>query len=343
MLLLATVLLLLLLLLAAALTIWYKKSQDVGRDEHTSVEYTSVEDTSVEDTSVEDTSVDFSFLRAAFTVTPEEAQRFSNFTYRMDHPDKCSGQDVHLLIFVKSATGRAERRRAIRSTWGNEAYIQRRTGVTVKVLFALGAPSAPEDQEDLEREDRLHGDLIQQDFSDTFRNLTLKVLMQFRWARQRCANARFVMTADDDTVVHTPNLVDYLQDAAQRNATGLWVGYVNKGVTNVPTRDTASKYYLPIETYPWSRFPPYTYGSGYVVSRDVVEKIYQASLTLNASIHIDDLVMGVCAYLIGITPQHHVFFQGAKKVPYHDCMYDHMFNSHGHHGQDMYDFWKEVS
>lgn len=290
----------------------------------------------------------FTFLNKSLTIPREQARRFSNFRYLLDHPDKCSGKDVLLLLFVKTSPENIERRKAIRSTWGNETYIQNALGVTAKVVFALGAPQTRKGahmwgrvlQGQLIKEDRLHGDLIQQDFLDSFHNLTLKLILQFHWMHSRCAHARFLMTADDDIFVHMPNLVSYLQDMSARGVTDFWIGKVNRGAPPIRSKD--NKYYVPFEMYQWMSYPDYTSGAGYVVSRDVAEKIYHATLTMNASLYIDDVFMGICANAMGVSPQEHVYFSGEGKMPYHLCIYDQMMTSHGH-VEDIYDLWKAAT
>ena len=294
----------------------------------------------------------YAFINKSFTIPRKEALSFSNYRYRLNHPDKCYGQDVLLLLFVKTSPENTERRRAIRSTWGNETYIRQALGVNVRVVFALGVPQSKQRhqasgersrlglQETLVREDQLHGDLVQQDFVDTFHNLTLKLIMQFSWAHAHCGHARFLMTADDDIFVHMPNLVRYLQDVAKRGVKDFWVGRVHRGAPPIRRKD--SKYYVPFEMYQWTSYPDYTAGAGYVVSRDVADKIYQASLTLNASIYIDDVFMGICANAMGVSPQEHVYFSGEGKAPYHLCIYDKMMTSHGHVA-DIYHLWKAAT
>ncbi|CAG5896981.1 lactosylceramide 1,3-N-acetyl-beta-D-glucosaminyltransferase B [Menidia menidia] len=283
----------------------------------------------------------FSYINRSLTVPREEARRFSDFPYLLDHPDKCAGQDVFLLLFVKSRPENVGRRAAIRATWGNESYIQSALGVTVKVAFALGATEAPRrgrsgPQERLAAEDRLHGDLIQKDFLDSFHNLTLKLIMQLHWVHHRCRHARFFMTADDDIFVHTPNLVGYLQEARRRGAADLWIGRVYKGAPPIRSRD--SKYFVPWEMYQWYAYPDYTAGAGYVVSGEVADKAYHASLTLNASLYIDDVFMGLCANAVGLSPQDHAFFSGDGRTPYHRCVYERMMTSHGH-VEDLQELW----
>lgn len=294
----------------------------------------------------------FTFINKSLTIPREQARTFSNFQYLLDHPYKCVGKDVLLLLFVKTSPENIERRNAIRSTWGNETYIRNTLGVTVKVVFALGAPRTKKEepswskrsgvgfQKRLIEEDRLHVDLIQQDFLDSFHNLTLKLIMQFHWMHSRCAHARFLMTADDDIFVHMPNLVSYLQDVSRRGVKDFWVGRVHRGAPPIRSKD--SKYYVPYEMYQWLSYPDYTAGAGYVVSRDVADRIYQATLTLNASLYIDDVFMGICANAINVSPQEHMFFSGEGKAPYHLCIYNQMMTSHGH-VEDIYNLWKEAT
>ena len=62
----------------------------------------------------------------------------------------------------------------------------------------------------LENEHLLYGDIIQQEFLDTYDNLTLKTIMAFKWVIEFCPNARYIMKTDTDVFVNTGNLVKYL-------------------------------------------------------------------------------------------------------------------------------------
>ncbi|XP_035638622.1 lactosylceramide 1,3-N-acetyl-beta-D-glucosaminyltransferase A-like isoform X1 [Oncorhynchus keta] len=283
----------------------------------------------------------FDFINKSFGISQQESESLSNFLYLINHHDKCNSNEVLLLLFVKSSPENLERRQAIRATWGNENYIQRELGANVRVLFALGVYSNPQQRGSVQRgllgEDQVYGDLVQQDFVDTFHNLTIKLLLQFRWRHTYCSKARFLMSADDDIFIHMPNLVHYLQGLIQQGARDLWVGHVHRGAP--PIRQKDSKYHVPYEMYQWPSYPDYTAGAGYVVSRDVAAKIYQATLFLNASLYIDDVFMGICANAMGVSPQEHVYFSGEGKAPYHPCIYDKMITSHGHVA-DVRRLWK---
>lgn len=277
---------------------------------------------------------------------------FESYPYLINHPNKCVGRhsqswdDVLLLLFVKSSPENFQRRQAIRDTWGNETYAWSELGASLRMVFALGVHRDDGQRSSVQRallqEGQAYGDLIQQDFLDTFHNLTTKLILQFHWAHEYCPQAHFFMSADDDIFVHIPNLVKYLRQLLSRKsgAKDLWVGHVHRG--SPPIRRKESKYYVPEDLYPWSSYPDYTAGAGYIVSADVAAKIYQATLVLNSSMYIDDVFMGICAKTMGVSPQEHVYFSGEAKAPYHPCIYSHMITSHGH-AADVRSLWKAAT
>ncbi|XP_034385977.1 lactosylceramide 1,3-N-acetyl-beta-D-glucosaminyltransferase A [Cyclopterus lumpus] len=306
----------------------------------------------------------YDFLNSSYALSSSRRNRkegyydadggLGNYPYLMNHPGKCGGggrdgqsrDDVLLLLFVKSSPENFERRQAIRETWGNESFVWSELGASVRLVFALGVhPNVgwrSRVQSALLQEDQAYGDLIQQNFLDTFHNLTSKLILQFHWGHKYCRQARFLMSADDDIFVHMPNLVEYLRQllSSQSVAKDLWVGHVHRGAP--PVRRKESKYHVPHDLYPWPAYPDYTAGAGYVVSGDVAAKIYQATLLLNSSMYIDDVFMGMCAKAMGVSPQEHVYFSGEGKTPYHPCIYNHMITSHGH-ATDVRSLWQAAT
>uniref|UniRef100_A0A8C5PAG3 Hexosyltransferase n=1 Tax=Leptobrachium leishanense TaxID=445787 RepID=A0A8C5PAG3_9ANUR len=284
----------------------------------------------------------YNFVNESLSLAKFQGTR--NFKYLINNKDKCENEDVLLLLFVKTSPENVMRRNAIRNTWGNENYIRSQHDVAIKIVFALGIEKDPMKssllQKKLVDENDQYSDLVQQDFFDTFHNLTLKLILQFRWVNSYCSNAKFIMSADDDIFVHTPNLVSYLKSLDSVGVQDFWIGRVHRG--SPPMRNKNSKYYVSYEMYPWLSYPDYTAGAAYVISRDVAAKVYQASKTLNTSLYIDDVFMGLCANKMGIVPQQHLFFSGEGKSPYHPCIYNKMMTSHGHL-DDLAYLWKHAT
>ncbi|XP_038672417.1 lactosylceramide 1,3-N-acetyl-beta-D-glucosaminyltransferase-like [Scyliorhinus canicula] len=285
----------------------------------------------------------YSFLNDTLTLDKETAANLHSYPYLITHANKCQDQDVLLLLFVKTAPENRQRRDAIRQTWGNEHFLKSELKATIKVIFVLGVHKDLS-QRDLVQsrilmEDQQHSDLIQQDFNDDFHNLTLKLIFQFKWANTFCQNAKFVMSSDDDVFVHTPNLVNYLLQL-DKGISNFWIGRVHRGAP--PIRNKESKYYVSYEMYQWPAYPDYTAGAAYVVSQDVAVKVNEALMTLNSSLYIDDVFMGLCAKKMGVAPQPHIYFAGEGKAPYHPCIYNEMMTSHGH-VKDIYHLWREAT
>uniref|UniRef100_A0A803KDY3 Hexosyltransferase n=1 Tax=Xenopus tropicalis TaxID=8364 RepID=A0A803KDY3_XENTR len=253
----------------------------------------------------------YDFVNDSLSVPRDRPDGAPSYRYLINNRDKCQNEDVLLLLFVKTSPENRRRRNAIRKTWGNEDYIRSQYAANIKVVFALGIEADPvkshQTQKDLVIENKRFNDLIQQDFKDTFHNLTLKLLLQF-------------------------GLPIETQD--------FWIGRVHRG--SPPIRSKTSKYYVPYEMYPWSSYPDYTAGAAYVVSKDVAAKVYEASQTLNTSLYIDDVFMGICANKMGVVPQYHVYFAGEGKAPYHPCIYNKMITSHGHL-DDLDYLWRQAT
>ncbi|KPP76003.1 lactosylceramide 1,3-N-acetyl-beta-D-glucosaminyltransferase-like [Scleropages formosus] len=287
---------------------------------------------------------DYSFINRNFHVSREEDDNINKYPYLINPQHKCQNHKVLLLLFVKSLPEHTDRRNFIRSTWGNETYVRKELGVDVRVVFALGVHAHPlfraHVQQKLIQEDHMFKDLVQQDFLDTFHNLTVKLMLQFSWAHTYCPYRQFFMSADDDMFIHVPNLVRYLRELNRKGVQNFWVGRVHRG--SPPVRHKKSKYYVPYEVYPWVSYPDYTPGGGYLISGDVVRKIYKVCMMLSSTLYIDDVFMGISAKIIGVSPQNHIYFSGEGKAPSHPCIYDKMLTSHGH-VTDMLDLWKEAT
>lgn len=52
-------------------------------------------------------------------------------------------------------------------------------------------------------------DIIAEDVTDTYNNLTIKSIFMLKWIQRKCMQARFVMKADDDTYINLANLYNY--------------------------------------------------------------------------------------------------------------------------------------
>ncbi|XP_022080611.1 uncharacterized protein LOC110973807 [Acanthaster planci] len=236
---------------------------------------------------------------------------------RLDHPDACYDSDgnednIFLLVLISSLPRHFALRRAIRETWGGEREI---LGQNLRLLFLMGHTQTDIDliQKQVKQEDDEFGDIIQADFTESFHNLTLKVVLGLKWVTQNCRHASYMYKGDDDMFVNFKNIISYLRENRIKGSamTRFFLGSVL--YRSVRVTRTSSKYYVPDRLYSGRYFPPYCSGGGYVISTDVIPEMYQQSLE-TAFIPIDDAYQGILASKIGMTPTAHKGFKnwGAK-------------------------------
>jgi len=136
------------------------------------------------------------------------------FRYILNEPEYCGvGEVVNLLILVASAVRHRDNRDAIRATWGASEHLRK---YNAKVVFLLG--QGEESQTEVMEESKMHNDIVQEDFKDTYRNLTLKTVMGLKWSAIFCPQAKHVMKTDDDIFVNVPLL--HGADLGQERITG---------------------------------------------------------------------------------------------------------------------------
>ena len=221
-----------------------------------------------------------------------------NYRFIMDEPDVCETKSPFLVLMVPVAPNNLAARDAIRRTWGNETLVR---GQLVLTLFLLGLPGGSDAEQQLEnvrQESRTHRDLIQSDFTDSYRNLTIKTMVTMDWLATRCPGASYAMKIDSDMFLNVQNLLEMLQTPGipkENYLTGMlmWDRPV--------VRDRSSKWYVPEEMYPNSTYPTYTLGMGYVFSNDLPGKLVEVSKDVQP-FNIEDAYVGTCLKKLGLGP-----------------------------------------
>ena len=113
--------------------------------------------------------------------------------------------NILVLILITTTHEKVSVRNAIRRTWVSPANNNTNH---VRYAFLLGkhhSGHAPFEIA-LHEENNEWQDIIQDDFIDSYRNLTLKTVMGLRWAANNCPDAQYVMKTDDDVYVNIEGL-----------------------------------------------------------------------------------------------------------------------------------------
>ncbi|KAJ8308055.1 hypothetical protein KUTeg_012929 [Tegillarca granosa] len=106
---------------------------------------------------------------------------------------------VSCLVMVHTAPSHIWRRTEMRRTWLNSSHY---SPENVRVIFLLGTVSDSKLQEDIIQENKKYNDIIQGDFIDSYRNLTNKGVLGYRWISENCMNAELVVKVDDGAFIN---------------------------------------------------------------------------------------------------------------------------------------------
>ncbi|KAG8441350.1 hypothetical protein GDO86_006908 [Hymenochirus boettgeri] len=220
------------------------------------------------------------------------------YKFLMNPQEKCQGRTPFLVLLVVAESHDIESRMAIRETWGNESNYGEVDMVTV---FLVGLSKVATDKVNLllEEENRIYGDIVQQDFIDTYYNLTLKTLMGMEWVAKYCPTASYVMKIDSDMFLN----VEYLVHKVLVKGTPVRQNYITGHIYfhTGPIRDKAYKWYVPKEVYPNNTYPPYCSGPGYVFSADLAQKIFDMAQVIRL-MPMEDSFIGICLYELKLSP-----------------------------------------
>ena len=257
--------------------------------------------------------------------------------YPIPNPDTCKNSDLFLLTLVFSSPANITQRDAVRRTWANQTLIQ---GFPVKILFFLGSTQNSAAQEAIMREFEHYGDMVQGHAAEesSRHGPTERTVLALRWVITFCPLARFVLLTKESVFVNFPALGSYLL-GLHRHPEDLYLGRVIQ--RDSPDRDPDSPGYLPPALYPDRYLPEYCDGTAYVLSQDVVRKVYVASAGVLAPVPVDVFV-GLCAQRAGVAPTHSARFSGEKHVHYNACCYRYLFSSAGMRSHELEKVWTDL-
>jgi len=175
----------------------------------------------------------------------------TNPEYQICEPTKI--EKLLLLAFVPSSVDNFNVRRVLRNTWANPIFYDNQK---FRVVFMVGLSSNQTVNEMIKKEMKTHGDIVQENFIDSYKNLTLKTLMGLRWSSTYCSNAKFILKIDDDVIMNTKYLLKFLQEKKLKKT--FLCNYFNESSV---IRDKSSKWFMPYEDYESERYHQYCEGS----------------------------------------------------------------------------------
>ena len=248
------------------------------------------------------------------------------FLYMLQPKTGCEEDVAFLLIIVCSAVHHFDLRQAIRATWASSIH---KNKLSTKLVFMLGAPSG--EYQHLEhqviKESAKFGDVIQEDFVDSYVNLTLKSIAVLKWATVFCQDVKYVVKTDDDVFINIANLVTLLMDVSTSQiTTRFMLGSLIKDAKPITNRH--SKWFSATTLFKDKTYPNYLSGSAYVISGDVIIDLYSAATTQKPFWLEDIFITGILAADNDIRLLHNPKFTYRRPKMPHPCFYKSVVTAH---------------
>lgn len=243
---------------------------------------------------------------------------------------------LSLIILVFTSLENLLQRQTIRETWGSVAAISNNTG-NVRVGFLLGTNFNLTLQAKIVEESLSHSDIIQEDFFDSYKNLTLKSVMLLKWATSFCPNVHFMLKTDDDMFINIPKLLETLENVPQKTN----IMYGSLFPRSYPWRDLSSKWYVPKAQFKGVVYPPFLSGTGYVISGDVIPSLLNASYSIPFLVVEDVFITGLCAEKAGVRRVGIKGFSTLHRNPT-GCSFKDAISGHHVTPNEMIKIWKEL-
>ncbi|XP_060071504.1 beta-1,3-galactosyltransferase 5-like [Ylistrum balloti] len=217
-----------------------------------------------------------------------------NAPFHINNKNVCRGVDkVSVLVVVHTAPSHFFIRSEMRRTWLNTTFY---SPESVRVVFLLGLVKNSTLQMELETESNKYHDIVQGSFIDSYRNLTNKGVMGYRWITENCMNAEMVVKVDDDALINFFKYFEEIRNNLVPKKKHIFCNRIEPNTMPI-IRKRNSKWYVRADEYKSFSMYPHMYCSGFVVfiSTDLVPALFHAAIA-SPFFWVDDF------FLFGLLP-----------------------------------------
>ena len=200
---------------------------------------------------------------------------------------------IDLLLMIPTSANATAERTAIRNSY---ASVSKNNTANVRHVFLFGLNENESQIKMIRKESALHQDVVLIDMLDSYDNLTLKVVSGLKWSIMFCPNARYVIKVDTDTWLNTRTITDMITCDTLHLDSAIGGSLISRVR---PIRDKDHKWYESKARYPYTRYPDYCSGVGYIIPMDVVRGIARVSHAIPL-LRMEDVYIGACAKVLGI-------------------------------------------
>ena len=205
-----------------------------------------------------------------------------DYTRLINQPEICSQHEkVFLLFAIRTIYPHLQRRQVLREQFNHPQYVDYKSQIVIKHIFLFAKTKDPITEKLINEESKQYNDIIQEDFVESYINVSLKAIMAWKWSLEFCPNTEYVMVENDELYVDIDKMVSFLLKDLTMNRNEDHFA-VCSAVGNSPSLHRNMKQFqvLPAEIlYKGNFYPPYCNGYGYVAHINVINKLYKASFS----------------------------------------------------------------
>ncbi|KAG0721931.1 Beta-1,3-galactosyltransferase 2 [Chionoecetes opilio] len=205
--------------------------------------------------------------------------------FLIEEADAClrKGREVEVVVYVHSAISRVKQRQQTRLTWASSSALK------MVVVFMVGRAKDDTEREIVRRESELYHDIVQGDYGDYYHLLSYKGLSSLYWITRNCAHVPWTLHADDDILIDTFLLKQFLQvqrDTSDESKlhcrTIRHAKVLRKGKWKVTQEEMDAK-----------RYPTYCQGILWYINTRQLPNLLDASTSVNY-LWVDDVYITGC-------------------------------------------------
>uniref|UniRef100_A0A0B6ZHE6 Hexosyltransferase n=1 Tax=Arion vulgaris TaxID=1028688 RepID=A0A0B6ZHE6_9EUPU len=222
-----------------------------------------------------------------------------DYSYIHNPKDTCVKRKIDVVFAVSSVPENFENRMKTRQGLkGSYSFV---TNNNATLLFFIGRSNhhnkSRRFQVGVNMEMRRFGDIVQEDFLDEYKNISLKSISVLKWVSVYCPQARYVIKSDDNVGIKPAYALESLTRHRQRFGNfilGKW-----NSMTSVQ-RKTDAKNYVSFKEYPHATFPPHFLGGAMGFPVSTAKLLYETTLRVQPIWLADVFITGICAPLVNV-------------------------------------------
>uniref|UniRef100_A0AC35TTW0 MFS domain-containing protein n=1 Tax=Rhabditophanes sp. KR3021 TaxID=114890 RepID=A0AC35TTW0_9BILA len=221
---------------------------------------------------------------------------------------------------ISSAPASRDYRDYIRDTWKKTSEPE------IPVVFVCGKGNY-----DLKNEESVYQDILQLDFIDSYKNLTLKMMGIYDYFIKN-SQVEEIIVINDDTIVNATSLKELTR---KKYTKPTMIGKVSRGYPRLFFKWLP--WYVSSETYKHKCYPPFIQGSSFIINRPAAQLIHD-NICRFPFVHLDDVFMGIITNCLEIKNQHEEGFDHHWLTEF--VVFHYQYSRYT--ANQMRSFWKQI-